>query len=493
MLSLKSNNKSNKTPTKTKTINEKAQAKKIERELPYFITIVTLLATAGLGPYFIFQKLKTINLLPTLRDESEKILKRIDMLGIDPLSAMAQAVEKPSAKALGEFLSGYVSAIQTGGNVINYLKSKMTTVFDRYTEKEKSSIEKVNAIIEAYMTIQIVVLAVYIMISAMGANNTENSPSTGFDAKYLVLILPPLISFMFCIMTRNMSAVKVKELPIKEAVKYAIPVLTIFVILLLTNVFSKMHLNAILFGIVLAIICIIPSRKYAKIHRLNLAADSATPQILRDITEARKAGIGPEKCVIHACSRKDYKEFTTIANSISSKLEWGIPLNNIFDVLQKEIENFQVLISFRILIEIISSGGGSVQTLDSLAETSEKFHNIEKNKREMLSPYVMIGFVLIGMTGFITLVVIDVFSSVSVSSALSGPKTSNDKTQATIELYSGSVIAQSFLAGFFLGKITDGAFSAGYKIAMRLVLVSLIAVSMIQFHLIDFGSILGNK
>ena len=36
---------------------ESKQKNKIEKELPYFITIVTLLATSGFGPYFIFKKM----------------------------------------------------------------------------------------------------------------------------------------------------------------------------------------------------------------------------------------------------------------------------------------------------------------------------------------------------------------------------------------------------------------------------------------------------
>ena len=43
---------------------EKKQNKKIERELPYFITIMSLLASSGFGPYTILQKIKEINLLP---------------------------------------------------------------------------------------------------------------------------------------------------------------------------------------------------------------------------------------------------------------------------------------------------------------------------------------------------------------------------------------------------------------------------------------------
>ena len=125
---------------------EKKQKKKIDHELPYFITIITLLATSGLGPYFIFKKIKEINLLPTVKTESEKILKRIDLLGMDPLAAMNQAKDKPSSKALGEFLGGYVSSIQSGGNVINYLKSKMITAYENHENEQK---HKTNGIREA--------------------------------------------------------------------------------------------------------------------------------------------------------------------------------------------------------------------------------------------------------------------------------------------------------------------------------------------------------
>ncbi|NIP62644.1 MAG: secretion system protein, partial [Nitrosopumilaceae archaeon] len=73
-------------------------------------------------------------------------------------------------------------------------------------------------------------------------------------------------------------------------------------------------------------------------------------------------------------------------------------------------------INFRILFEIISSGGGNVNTLISLANISEKIHDIEKTKRDMLRPYLMIGFILMGMTGLTTLLVIDSLTSISIQS-----------------------------------------------------------------------------
>ena len=51
--------------------------KKIDAELPFFMTIVTLLATSGFGPYTIFQKMKEMKILPNVRIESIKIIKEL--------------------------------------------------------------------------------------------------------------------------------------------------------------------------------------------------------------------------------------------------------------------------------------------------------------------------------------------------------------------------------------------------------------------------------
>ena len=94
---------------------KKKANKKIESELPFFITIVTLLATSGFGPYTIFMKIKDLDLLPNVRIESIKILKKIDILGKDPLVVMSETKERGISN-FGEFLSGWVSSIQSGGD-----------------------------------------------------------------------------------------------------------------------------------------------------------------------------------------------------------------------------------------------------------------------------------------------------------------------------------------------------------------------------------------
>src|SRR5579875_315217 len=473
----------------SKSEKEKKQSQKIERELPFFITIVSLLAASGFGPYTIFQKLKEVTLLPTIRAESIKILKRIDMLGIDPLTALYDAKDKPSSRGLGEFLSGYVSAIQSGGNVLNYLKSKMESAYERYENVEKQSVEKVNGIVHAWLTMQIVILSVFILIAAIGSNPLSGNADGGSQPPYMLLIFAPIMSVVFMKLVQNMTDSNIRELPIKMILRVMVPPVIVALVLILTGVLSAIGLNAYVLGGALIAGSILPALKFKKIYKLNMDAEGATPQILRDITEARKAGMGPEKCIIHACKRKDFKSFNSVANSVASKLEWGVPLSNMFAALQSEIKNFQVLISFRILFEIISSGGGTINTLDSLADTSEKIYNIQKNKRESLKPYVTVGFMLIVITGFTTLLTIDSFVSINQEKNLGKSTSNNVDFESLMQFVSLAVIAQAWLAGLFLGKVTQGAYSGGFMYSMMMTAATLVAISMIQTHIINLNAL----
>ena len=468
---------------------EKKQSKKIERELPFFITIVSLLTTSGSGPYTILIKMKELNLLPVIRDESIKILKRIDMLGIDPLTALNDAKDKPSSKALGEFLSGYVAAIQSGGNVVNYLKSKMQSAFERFENNEKQSVEKVNGIVHGWLSMQIVVLAVFILIAAVGSNPLGGAQSSQpSQPPYVLLAFAPISSVIFMIIVKGMVTTSIQELKTKEVLKFLIPATVIATILILTNIFSSLHIESYILGVALIAGSLPSALKFKKLYQLNLDAEAATPQILRDITEARKAGIGPEKCIIRACKRKDFKSFNKIANSISSKLEWGVSMNNLFAGLQNEVRNFQVLIAFRILFEIITSGGGNVNTLDSLADTSDKIYNIQKNKRESLKPYVIVGIMVITITGFTTLMTIDSFVNINEEKNLGKEDKSGVDFSSFIEFVSLAVLAQAWIAGLFVGKVTSGAFSGGFMLAILLTAITLGCIAIIQMHILNVNS-----
>src|SRR5947209_2038592 len=256
---------------------QKKQAKKLEREFPYFVTLVSLLASSGFGPYTIFQKIREIDLLPLVKIESIKILKRVELLGADPLIAIAETKDKQASRMFGEFLSGYVSAIQSGGNVVNYLKSKMDSAFNSHENEEKRVVEKLRGVIHGWLTMQIVILAVFILLASVGSNPMGTSGSqTHSDPPYILLIFSPLMSVMFLIIVKNMVNANIPELPVKKIIKFVVPGVLIVTILILTNVLSGFHMDAYLLGAALIAGSIWPALKFKKIYQLNIDAEGAT-------------------------------------------------------------------------------------------------------------------------------------------------------------------------------------------------------------------------
>lgn len=465
--------------------------KKIDAELPFFITIVALLATSGFGPYSIFIKIKDMELLPNVRKEAVKILKKIDMLGMDPLAVMTEIKNKGQSN-FGEFLSGYVSAIQSGGDVVNYLKTKMDSAFDLYENAQKGLVEKVKALVDTYMTMQIVILAVYVIITATTTGGMGTPPlKTDVDPLYLVIIMPPLVSGLFLFLAKSINKSKVKEMNLKKIIVFGIPGIIVTVAIIFLKLIPDYNLYIL--GGALIVSALWPALKFQNKYKFSLDAEAATSIILRDVAEARKAGLGPEKCVIKATKRKDFGLFNKVANGISNKLEWGMTLEDIFQFIKKETTDFQILINFKVLFEIISSGGGNVNTLNTLADISEKIRNIEKSKREMLKPYVLVGFMLIGITGFTTLLVIDSLTGLGTELETDAVKKSTLQLESNsrFELLGIAILVQSWLSGLFLGKITTGSYSAGFRYSIILVTISIGAIILIQSKIFSVSTIFG--
>lgn len=471
---------------------QKKLNKKIDSELPFFITIVTLLATSGFGPYSIFIKIKDMELLPNVRKEAMKILKKIDILGMDPLTVMAEVKDKGPSN-FGEFLSGYVSAIQSGGDVVNYLKTKMTSAFEIYENTQKGLVEQVKALVDTYLTMQIVILAVYIIVTATTTGGIAGTPplETDIDPLYFVILMPPVISGLFLFLAKSINKSKIDEINLKKIIMFGIPGIIAALVIIFLKIIPDYNLYIL--GGALIVSAVWPALKFQSRYQFSLDAESAAAVILRDVAEARKAGLGPEKCVIRATKRKDYGLFNKVANGISNKLEWGMTLENIFQFIKKETTDFQILINFRVLFEIISSGGGNVNTLNTLASISEKIRNIEKSKRDMLKPYVLVGFMLVGITSFTTLLVIDSLTGIGTGLETDEvkKKTLQMESNARFELLGIAILVQSWLSGLFLGKITTGSYSAGFRHSIILIIIAMIAIVVIQSKIFSVGTIFG--
>ncbi|HDJ05090.1 MAG TPA: hypothetical protein ENF85_03735 [Candidatus Bathyarchaeota archaeon] len=133
--------------------------------------------------------------------------------------------------------------------------------------------------------------------------------------------------------------------------------------------------------------------------------------------------------------------------------------------------------NFLILIETVEVGGGPSDALEMLASYSEKMRDAEKNKRDMLRPYIILPFiwsVLMALTFTFTFFVITQIPTAYISEA------SFMTLERQMDILSSAMIFHCWLSGFFIGKVTKGTFAAGFEYSVLLAVVSLASLLLSQ-------------
>ena len=205
------------------------------------------------------------------------------------------------------------------------------------------------------------------------------------------------------------------------------------------------------------------------------------PSFLRDVSEARKIGLSPEKSIIHASKRSSYGSFANVLGLVRSQIEWGISLKKIFENVKQKIRSWPVLVNFFILAETVEIGGGSATALEILSEYSEKSKEIESNKRATLQPYVIIAFIwsaLIALTTTIVAMTIYILANMSIP-GMTAQVPLTDVHEQLLVLSIG-IILQCWLSGFFIGKISEGSFAAGFKYSAALAVTAYVSLLVSQ-------------
>ena len=456
----------------------------LERELPYAAMMITLMSASGITPYEGFKRLRGVESLPSFREEGEILVREVEVLGRDPLTAMGSRAELIRSKNYRDFLEGYISSVKSGGSVVSYLKSKLRSIFEVRIADATHAIERLETLVEAYMVMLIVILCLYIL-STVVSSNALSPVGVGIaplgNLYPLLLVAVPSISLVFMYLAHKLRQGTLKGL-IQLYRGVLIPAAISTALLFSFMLLPQLRFIIGFLGLPLLVcICLVaisapPALSYLSISRKERSAETALPSFLRDVTEARKTGLSPEKSIAHASERRGYGPFSKVLKRVTNQIEWGISLRRIFKDLRSSIMSWPVNICFRVLVETIEIGGGAPETLELLAEYSEKMRDIEENQRGMLRPYILLPFMwtaLIALTVTFTLYTITQINLPGAASPFPG-------MAGQLSLLSAGIIFHCWLSGFFIGKVSEGTFAAGFKYSSLLAVTAYVSFFISQ-------------
>ncbi|MGD0331108.1 MAG: type II secretion system F family protein [Nitrososphaeria archaeon] len=472
------------------------RASNLDTEVPFAAAYVSVLASGGISPFKAFEKLKDVDFLPQLSMAAKIVYIDTRARGIDPVTALEESAKHVPSNDYKEFVLGYASTLRVGGDTEHYLLRRTEMMFENRKAKMKVIGERMALLMETYITVAIL-LALTLYVMYIVTKIMPIGSATLFSAGSFVMfayIMLPVVSIVFLYLI-DVSAPKY---PVSDYRAYkwfgaTIPFTLLLAYPMVIAFFADVPLgplkifNDLIVGINKALgldagfeggvgICItlmvlflpgmIADTYYSRQTR---AAGSGITNFLRDLVEIRKTGISPEKCMFYLSSR-NYGSFSKILKVMSNQINWGISFRKVMSNLREQLHGWLNMMSMFLLIDSIDVGGGTPETLESLASFSESINAIEREKKQNIKPLLLLPY----LGGVILLVctITIIFFARSVFTMYSESFNFSD----FVRLFVPPIIFNTVFMGLIAGKVSGERVSAGFLHSFVLASIALLTL-----------------
>jgi len=467
------------------------RAANLEREMPFAATYITVMASGGIAPYVSFKRLSEVELMPAMRKEAREIIKDVEIFGIDPLTALENAAKRNPLDIFRDFVSGYASTVIIGGDITHFLETKSEEIFKIRATRVKIAAERLGMLLESFIIIMVLMsLCFYILFSVESIYSVGVSVSSSLIL--YTYVFTPMLSIMFIYLAHSMQP----KTPVTDWTAYKAYAISwaaaIFVFLSLNNFFGlfQVPLLSSISGFIdlptsVAIMLFISAAPAAlvqgKISAKKASMERGITNFLRDLTEIRKTGLAPERCIENLADR-DYGEFSKELKTITKQISWGIPVRKVIMDFVKRTKSWITQIVMFLLIETIDVGGGTVAMIESLARFNTMTQEVEKEKKMAVRPYVMIPYfaaILLVATTVMTLM----FTAKTITVGGAESPAQNIDLDYLTSIFTTSTIVHSYLIGLVGGKISEESIAAGFKHSALLVILAVLAAKLVPMFI----------
>ncbi|MEN2975353.1 MAG: type II secretion system F family protein [Candidatus Caldarchaeales archaeon] len=469
----------------------------LESEIPYAATYLAVMATGGIAPYTSLSRISKGELMPNIARAAKNAEIRVKIGGVDPVSAMEDMAKGVPSKEYRDLIMGYASTLRSGGDVVHFLIRKTEQIFDSRMGKMRIIGERMGMLMEAYaaitMMLSLIIYIIYIVSRAMPSEYLV-LPSEQFVI--LAYFIMPLLALIFL----YLADITQPKYPMTDVRPYRIFYMTvpfsfIFLMLFVAPFFLDVLRFTPPFNLTSSLIVELRSRMglvqgyessialsiffmilfapgmvfYERYGKESMSILHGMTLFLRDLTEARKTGMSPEKCIITLKDRP-YAGFSKHLKIIAKQIGWGESLRKVYQDFTKRVHGWMSRASLYILIDAIDVGGGAPETFDVLSTFMENLEEVERQKRSTLLPLMIIPYMAAIMLVVVVVILVSFMRNLLQIARI------YISLAEFIHFFLPPVILIAVISGLVAGKVSSGAIAAGFKHAFILSIVSLIAV-----------------
>jgi len=477
----------------------KKRGSNIDLFLPYAINFISSMAVAGISPSEIFTTLSTIDVYGEVQNEAKKIAKEINIMGVDNITAMKNAIEITPSNKFKSFLQGIIGTIQSGSDLHLYLSNIVTKYMETDLIDRKKDLDLLAVIAEVFV-ISVIAFPIFLVIilTVFGFFGGSMDLSIQLMLIFSFLILPFVYAgFYYLVQSTSLEEItrmkSKKKYTVREyfeeqkASFYIIGlsgcmIVVLYVLLCLFSYLGYIPLTFyqqldFLFLAILFLIGPIGIYKYIEIKRRKEIQDRL-PEFMAEVGDSLSTGMTIFDS-IKVASKARYGRLTDEIKRMKAQLSWDISIK---DVLDQFSERMKSAIIQRIVIVAnrgLMMGGKTPKIFKAASREVDQVNRLERQRETNMFVYTIV--ILMCFFIFLAIIIIldrTIFMSFFDLQDQQLQRLGNfmlishvDPNVLKYTLYS-FVFVQSVGAGVLAGFMMDGKLASGIRYSCILGLIS---------------------
>lgn len=179
----------------------KDRERNVNTNLPFAIDHMAAVVSAGVSPNAMFQLISQSKEYGEVSVEIEKVVEYIELFGYDIMSAVEKVSEVSPSKQMKEFLEGFISTIESGGELKQFLRESADQTMLHYRLERQKFTESISTFSDIYTGLMVAsplfFVAALSMVSILGGTIGNMDVTTLMVLGTYVFI--PLLNILFVV------------------------------------------------------------------------------------------------------------------------------------------------------------------------------------------------------------------------------------------------------------------------------------------------------
>lgn len=182
----------------------------LERNLIYITNYMTILTSAGATSEEVFSSLARVRDVYGVKESARAVMRDIEFLGMDIVESLDEESRRNPSEDYADLLQGYISTMQTGGNLPAYLQA----MSDKFLDSRKRLMDKLinqlnmagELFVVALVALPIIMVTIFSIMGIFGGQVLAGLSSTQLIALTVYLLIPFTATAVFIFIDMIMAS-----------------------------------------------------------------------------------------------------------------------------------------------------------------------------------------------------------------------------------------------------------------------------------------------